>query len=95
MKKRKLKLAFNVVKTATDLTLEAKNKGIRVGRITFNLHEIYNNPELIMIFVEPEYRRRGIATKMLMYLQSKYGDNINWGSKTTDGTYLYKSFYKV
>lgn len=94
MPKSKLSYKLKEVKTTEEIELQAISKGKKIGRISFTLHLVYNNPELIMIYVEPEFRRKGIATKMLTYLQDKYGD-INWGSKTTDGTYLHKSFYNV
>lgn len=45
-----------------------------------------------MIEVEPEYRRKGIATKLLQELQNKYeGTEIDFGMSTPDGTKLLES----
>ena len=48
---------------------------------------------LIMVIVDEEYRRQGIATKMLRHLQDKYKQEILWNGKTKDGESLYKSYY--
>jgi GNAT superfamily N-acetyltransferase len=64
-----------------------------VSRIEFIVR--FNIPHLDIIYVEKEYRRKGIATQMLKYLQKTYNKDIIWGGKTKEGEQLYKSFYGI
>ena len=59
---------------------------------TLEYGEYDGEPNVKMIEVEPEYRRKGIATKLLQELQQKYPDaEINFGMTTPDGTKLLES----
>lgn len=78
------------------MVIYAKNKsGNVVGYLSFS--EYRNEPSIKMIEVLPQYRRKGIATKMLQSLQKMYPDTeIRTGMTTPDGTKLVnKAFYEV
>jgi GNAT superfamily N-acetyltransferase len=47
------------------------------------------------IEVAPEYRRQGIATKLVEKAKQEYGDNIDWGMSTDDGTSFIGSLLKL
>ena len=59
---------------------------------TLEYGEYDGKPNVKMIKVDPEYRRKGIATKLLQELQKKYPDTeIDFGMSTPDGTKLLDS----
>ena len=76
-------------------TMSAKVDGEVVGTVEYGEHE--GKPNVKMIEVKPEYRRQGIATKLLQELQKKYPDQeIDFGMSTEDGTNLLKNItYQV
>ena len=56
---------------------------------TLEYGEYDGEPNVKMIEVEPEYRRKGIATKLMQELQRKYPEaEINFGMATPDGSKL-------
>jgi GNAT superfamily N-acetyltransferase len=88
-------LTFTEKKSPFYRTLKAELDGQSVGRVDFEYNpykEAEDGFNLIMVYVNKEYRRQGIATKMLKHLQDKYG-TIHWNGKTSDGESLYKSYY--
>ena len=67
-----------------------------VGYVNYQLnnnkHEIY----IDMIKVDDNYKRQGIATKMLYQLRDQYKDYyVDWGMTTPDGTKLYNKLCKT
>lgn len=67
-----------------------------VGYVNYQLnnnkHEIY----IDMIKVDDNYKRQGIATKMLYRLRDEYKDYyVDWGMTTPDGTKLYNKLCKT
>lgn len=67
-----------------------------VGYVNYQLnnnkHEIY----IDMIKVDDNYKRQGIATKMLYGLRDQYKDYyVDWGMTTPDGTKLYNKLCKT
>ena len=71
-------------------TMSYKKDGKVVGTVEYGEYE--GQPNVKMIEVEPEYRRRGIGTKLLQELQKKYPDKeIEFGMSTPDGTKLLES----
>lgn len=73
-------------------TLKGYLDGKYVGRIDFDYNKYLDELKLIMVFVDKDYRRQGVASKLLRYLQDKYGEII-WNGKTKDGESLYKAYY--
>jgi ribosomal protein S18 acetylase RimI-like enzyme len=70
--------------------MSAEIDGEVVGTIEYS--EYNGKPHIQMINVNQDYRRKGIAKKMLQDLQSRYPEiEINWGYTTEDGTKLYES----
>jgi len=71
-------------------TLIAKTPERQVGYLNYS---IYNDkPQIGMIFVAQDYRRRGVAMKMLKSLQELSPDEeIDWGITTDSGSNLRKS----
>jgi hypothetical protein len=71
-------------------TLIAKTPDRQVGYLNYS---IYNDkPQIGMIFVAQDYRRRGVAMKMLKSLQELSPDEeIDWGITTDAGSNLRKS----
>ena len=68
-------------------TMSYIQDGKEVGTIEYG--EYNGKPNIKMIEVKPEYRRQGIATKLLQNLQKKYPDkSIDFGYSTEDGTKL-------
>lgn len=64
------------------------------GKIVATLEygEYDGEPNVKMIEVDPEYRRNGIATKLMQELQKKYPDSeIDFGMRTSDGAKLLDS----
>lgn len=54
---------------------------------TLEYGEYDGTPNVKMIEVDPEYRRKGIATKLMQELQNKYPDTeIDFGMATPDGS---------
>lgn len=71
-----------------DMVMTAYMGETPVGSMQYSLYE--NEPHIAMIEVLPEYRRRGIATRMLRNLQAQYPETeIAWGMLTGDGKALY------
>ena len=71
-------------------TMSYTQDGKEVATLEYGEYE--GNPNVKMIEVEPEYRRKGIATKLLQELQQKYPDaEINFGMLTPDGSKLIDS----
>jgi GNAT superfamily N-acetyltransferase len=70
--------------------LIAKTPERQVGYLSYS---IYNDvPQIEMIYVAQDYRRHGVAKKMLKALQKISPDEeIIWGYTTDDGTNLKKS----
>ena len=74
----------------TYFTMSYTQDGKVVGTIEYGEYD--GNPNVKMIEVDPEYRRKGIATKLLQELQKKYPDTeIDFGMSTPDGTKLLES----
>ena len=71
-------------------TMSYEQDGATVGTLEYGVYE--GNPNVKMIEVDPKYRRKGIATKLLQELQKKYdGKEIDFGMSTPDGTKLLDS----
>ena len=71
-----------------DMVMTAYMGETPVGSMKYSLYE--NAPSISMIEVLPEYRRQGIATRLLRNLQSQYPNTeIAWGMLTDDGKALY------
>ena len=72
----------------TDMRIQVKDKsGKEVGYCEYS--DWSGRPHIQMIKVNPEYRRQGIAKKMLQELQSQYkGVEIDLGMLTPDGVKL-------
>lgn len=67
-----------------NMKMEAKIGDNVIGTLTYNEYE--GKPNIDMIEVKPEYRRQGIATKLVQQLQEKYPNiEINWGTLLEDG----------
>ena len=74
----------------TYFTMSYEQDGKIVGTLEYGEYD--GEPNVKMIEVEPEYRRKGIATKLLQELQKKYPDaEIDFGMTTDDGTKLLDS----
>lgn len=55
----------------------------------------YDNKAYIdLIETKEEYRRKGLATKLMNDLEKEYGENIEYGYSTPDGTKFLKSYFK-
>ena len=68
-------------------TMAYTQDGKVVGTLKYGEYD--GEPNVKMIEVAPEYRRKGIATKLLQELQNKYPDvEIDFGMSTPDGTKL-------
>ena len=60
-----------------------------IGTIDFRLSNKEKEFYILMIKVDEDYRRQGIATAMLNYARKKYSDYyVEWGYVTEDGAYL-------
>lgn len=71
-----------------DMLMQAVRGELTVGTIRYSIFE--GRPHISMIEVLEDYRRQGIATQMLRYLQGQYpNEEIEWGYLTEDGTALY------
>lgn len=79
----------------TYFTMSYTQDGKEAGTLKYG--DFDGEPNVKMIEVLPEYRRKGIGTKLLQELQKKYPDaEINFGMSTPDGTKLLESItYKV
>lgn len=74
----------------TYFTMSYTQDGKTVGTLEYGEYE--GQPNVKMVEVDPEYRRKGIATKLLQELQNKYPDaEIDFGMTTPDGTKLLDS----
>lgn len=74
----------------TYFTMSYTQDGKVVGTLEYGEYDGEANVK--MIRVEPEYRRKGIATKLMQELQNKYPDTeINFGMATPDGAKLLES----
>ena len=70
-----------------DLHMSYTQGGKEAGYIDYAEYD--GVPFIKYITVDPEFRRQGIATKMLKQLQKEYPDQeIDWGMTTPDGTKL-------
>lgn len=59
-----------------------------VGYVDYSIYD--NEPSIQMICVNPDYRSRGIATKLMQSVQNDFKDSpINLGMTTPDGTKLF------
>lgn len=77
----------NMYSGQTNMTMSAKIGDKIVGTLDYS--EYNGKPSISMIEVKPEYRRKGIATRLLQNLQSEYPNiEIEWGTMTTDGASL-------
>ena len=73
-----------------DMLMQAVRGELTVGTIRYSIFE--ERPHISMIEVLEDYRRQGIATQMLRYLQGQYPDEeIEWGYLTEDGSALYRA----
>lgn len=71
------------------MTLRGKD-GKPVGSVEYTLYE--GKPQISMIDVPPENRRKGFGAELVTELQRKFPDvEIDWGGMTDDGTALRKS----
>ena len=71
-----------------DMLMQAVRGELTVGTIRYSIFE--GRPHISMIEVLEGYRRQGIATQMLRYLQGQYpNEEIEWGYLTEDGAALY------
>lgn len=88
-------IRFEEEKVAFHMTLNAYLDDTYVGRVDFDIDDYEptkSGIDLIMVYVNDDQRRKGVATKMLKYLENKYGQ-VKWNGKTPDGESLYKSYY--
>lgn len=73
-----------------DMLMQAVRGELTVGTIRYSIFE--GRPHISMIEVLEGYRRQGIATQMLRYLQGQYpNEEIVWGYLTEDGSALYQA----
>ena len=73
-----------------DMLMQAVRGELTVGTIRYSIFE--ERPHINMIEVLEDYRRQGIATQMLRYLQGQYpNEEIEWGYLTEDGSALYRA----
>ena len=73
-----------------DMLMQAVRGELTVGTIRYSIFE--GRPHTSMIEVLEDYRRQGIATQMLRYLQGQYpNEEIVWGYLTEDGSALYQA----
>ena len=73
-----------------DMLMQAVREELTVGTLRYSIFE--GRPHISMIEVLEDYRRQGIATQMLRYLQGQYPDEeIEWGYLTEDGSALYRA----
>ena len=73
-----------------DMLMRAVRGELTVGTIRYSIFE--GRPHISMIEVLEDYRRQGIATQMLRYLQGQYpNEEIVWGYLTEDGSALYQA----
>lgn len=73
-----------------DMLMQAVRGELTVGTIRYSIFE--GRPHINMIEVLEDYRRQGIATQMLRYLQGQYpNEEIVWGYLTEDGSALYQA----
>ena len=73
-----------------DMLMQAVRGELTVGTLRYSIFE--ERPHISMIEVLEDYRRQGIATQMLRYLQGQYPDEeIEWGYLTEDGSALYRT----
>ena len=73
-----------------DMLMQAVRGELTVGTIRYSIFE--GRPHISMIEVLEDYRRQGIATQMLRYLQGQYpNEEIVWGYLTEDGLALYQA----
>ena len=73
-----------------DMLMQAVRGELTVGTIRYSIFE--GRPHISMIEVLEDYRRQGIATQMLRYLQGQYpNEEIVWGYLTEDGSPLYQA----
>lgn len=71
-----------------DMVMTAYMGETPVGSLQYSLYE--NIPHISYVEILPEYRRQGIATRLLRNLQEQYPETeIEWGMLTDDG----KAFY--
>lgn len=79
----------------TYYTMSYEQDGKVVGTLEYGEYE--GQPNVKMVEVLPEYRRKGIGKKLLQELQKKYPDQeIDFGMSTPDGTKLLESItYEV
>ena len=73
-----------------DMLMQAVRGELTVGTIRYSIFE--GRTHISMIEVLEDYRRQGIATQMLRYLQGQYpNEEIVWGYLTEDGSALYQA----
>lgn len=74
----------------SDMTLSAYIGKDLAGIIDYTEYE--KEPSISMIEVAPQFRRKGIARKLIYELQRLYPEKeIEWGMTTDDGGMLYNS----
>lgn len=77
----------------TDIKLSAVKNNKILGYIEYS--EYNSQPHINLVFVNPEHRRKGIATKLINELVKEYKyENIKWGSLTFDGSVLQQKLDK-
>lgn len=68
-----------------DMRLQAVQDDLTVGVILYSIYQ--DTPYISNIEVLQDYRRQGIGTKMIRYLQEQFPETeIEWGMTTDDGT---------
>lgn len=76
-----------------DMVKKATINGNLVGYLSYSVYE--DKPHIQIIEVSPEYRRQGIATKLLKSLQKDFpGVSIDTGWRTPDGVSLFNKVSK-
>ena len=81
-----------VVGEQVNFVVVATKDDVLIGYIQYGYYK--GTVNIQMIKVSDAYRRQGIATKMMQYLQKQYPDTeINPGMTTPDGTEFFKNIF--
>lgn len=74
----------------SDRTLRLRHNGLIAGWIDYNVWQ--GTPTVQMIWVEPDFRRQGLGTKLMQELQRRHpGVEIHLGLSTDEGAALIES----
>ena len=77
-------MSFDSSSLTTQYSLDVHiQPNTKVGSCVYTVTEPYNEPTITFIQVFESYRRRGVATAMVMELERKYG-RLCWDYKFTD-----------